>query len=198
MEPQTRRLALPNRIRYPTDCLFASSCSPPHFAMTQLLSATTLWLTPTETFTLLISCPCGRTIACALAQKACREGYTAIYQRLPRLFQELPLAKGDGSYSKLLNRLGKTDVLLLDDWGLAKLSAEQRRDLLEILEDRHGSRSTIVTSQLPLDQWHSSIGDSTLADAIMDRLVHNAYKIKLEGDSLRKQQANLTTTNEIE
>ena len=133
-----------------------------------------------------------------LKQKACREGYTAIYQRLPRLFQELPLAKGDGSYSKLLNRLGKTDVLLLDDWGLATLTAEQRRDLLEILEDRHGSRSTIVTSQLPLDQWHSSIGDSTLADAIMDRLVHNAYKIKLEGDSLRKQQANLTTTNEIE
>ena len=88
--------------------------------------------------------------------------------------------------------------LLLDDWGLAKLSAEQRRDLLKILEDRHGSRSTIVTSQLPLDQWHASIGDSTLADAIMDRLVHNAYKIKLEGDSLRKQQANLTTTNEIE
>ena len=137
-------------------------------------------------------------IACALAQKACREGYTALYQRLPKLFQELPLAKGDGSYIKLLNRLGKTDVLLLDDWGLATLTAEQRRDLLEILEDRHGSRSTIVTSQLPLDQWHASIGDSTLADAIMDRLVHNAYKIKLEGDSLRKQQANLTATNEIE
>jgi DNA replication protein DnaC len=137
-------------------------------------------------------------IGCALAQKACREGYTAVYQRLPRLFQELPLAKGDGSYSKLLTRLGKTDVLLLDDWGLAKLTAEQRRDLLEILEDRHGSRSTIVTSQLPLDQWHSSIGDSTLADAIMDRLVHNAYKINLKGESLRKKQANLTTTNEIE
>jgi DNA replication protein DnaC len=137
-------------------------------------------------------------IGCALAQKACREGYTAVYQRLPRLFQELPLAKGDGSYSKLLTRLGKTDVLLLDDWGLAKLTAEQRRDLLKILEDRHGSRSTIVTSQLPLDQWHASIGDSTLADAIMDRLVHNAYKINLKGESLRKKQANLTTTNEIE
>ena len=137
-------------------------------------------------------------IACALAQKACREGYTAIYQRIPRLFQELPLAKGDGSYSKLLNRLGRTDVLLLDDWGLSKLTAEQRRDLLEILEDRHGSRSTIVTSQLPLDQWHSSIGDSTMADAIMDRLVHNAYKIKLEGESLRKKQTHLTSTNKIE
>ncbi len=127
-------------------------------------------------------------IACALAHQACRAGYTAIYQRIPRLFQELPLAKGDGSYSKLLNRLGKTDVLLLDDWGLSKLTAEQRRDLLEILEDRHGSRSTIVTSQLPLDQWHNSVGDATLADAIMDRLVHNAYKIKLEGESLRKNK----------
>lgn len=137
-------------------------------------------------------------IACALAQKACREGYSALYQRIPRLFQELPLAKGDGSYSKLLTRLGKIDVLLLDDWGLAKLTAEQRRDLLEILEDRHGTRSTIVTSQLPLDQWHASIGDATLADAIMDRLVHNAYKINLKGESLRKKQAKLTTTNEIE
>jgi hypothetical protein len=106
-------------------------------------------------------------------------------------------ALGFGLLKYLANqdRLGKTDVLLLDVWGLAKLTAEQRRDLLEILEDRHGSRSTIVTSQLPLDQWHASIGDSTLADAIMDRLVHNAYKIKLEGDSLRKQQADLTTTN---
>ena len=133
-------------------------------------------------------------IACALAQKACREGYTAWYQRLPRLLQELPLAKGDGSYAKLLARLAKTDVLVLDDWGLAKLTAEQRRDLLEILEDRHGSRSTVITSQLPLDQWHAIIGDATLADAIMDRLVHNAYKINLRGESMRKKQAKLTNT----
>jgi DNA replication protein DnaC len=137
-------------------------------------------------------------IACALAQKACREGYTAWYQRLPRLLQELPLAKGDGSYAKLLARLAKTDVLVLDDWGLAKLTAEQRRDLLEILEDRHGSRSTVITSQLPLDQWHAIIGDATLADAIMDRLVHNAYKINLRGESMRKKQANLTNTEEKE
>jgi len=137
-------------------------------------------------------------IACSLAQKACREGYTALYQRLPRLFQELPIAKGDGSYSQLLNKLGKIDVLLLDDWGLAKLTAEQRRDLLEILEDRHDSRSTIVTSQLPIEKWHASIGDSTLADAIMDRLVHNAYKINLKGESLRKLKKNLTETKEIE
>jgi hypothetical protein len=102
-------------------------------------------------------CLKNRLLQAKLKQKAFREGYTAVYQRLPGLFQELPLAKGDGSYSELLNRLVKTDVLLLDDWGLAKLSAEQRRDLLEILEDRHGSRSTIVTSQPPLDQWHASI-----------------------------------------
>ena len=137
-------------------------------------------------------------IACALAQKACREGYTATYLRVPRLLQEMTLSKGDGSYNKLFNKLGKTDVLLLDDWGLATLTPEQRRDVLEILEDRHGSHSTLVTSQLPLDQWHANIGDATLADAIMDRLVHNAYKINLTGESLRKKQANLTTTKEME
>ena len=137
-------------------------------------------------------------IACALAQKACREGYTALYQRTPRLLQALGLAKGDGSLNKLFNQLSKADVLILDDWGLSKLSAEQRRDCLEILEDRHGSRTTIVTSQLPIEQWHDSIGDSTLADAIMDRLVHNAYKLNLKGESLRKKQVNLTAIKEIE
>ena len=137
-------------------------------------------------------------IACALAQKACREGYTAWYQRLPRLLQELPLAKGDGSYAKLMARLAKTDVLVLDDWGLSKLTAEQRRDLLEILEDRHGSRATVITSQLPLDQWHGIIGDATLADAIMDRLVHNAYKINLRGESMRKKQSKLTDNEHTE
>jgi DNA replication protein DnaC len=154
-----------------------------------------------KAFNILITGPTGvgkSWIACALAQKACREGHTVLYLRLPRLLQDLALAKGDGRYNKLFNRIGKIDVLLLDDWGLATLTAEQRRDLLEILEDRHGSHSTLITSQLPLDQWHASIGDSTLADAIMDRLVHNAYKIHLKGESLRKKQANLTTTNKIE
>lgn len=131
-------------------------------------------------------------IACALAQKACREGFTALYLRLHRLLQELPIAKGDGSYTKLLARLAKIDVLILDDWGLAKMTAENRRDLLEILEDRHDSRSTIITSQLPIDQWHEVIGDPTLADAIMDRIVHNAYKINLKGESMRKRKADLT------
>ena len=103
------------------------------------------------------------------------------------------MAKGDGTYAKLLTRLAKIDVLILDDWGLCQLVAEQRRDLLEILEDRYDNRSTIVTSQLPLDQWHHIIGDATLADAIMDRLVHNAYKINLKGESMRKRKTRLTT-----
>jgi DNA replication protein DnaC len=131
-----------------------------------------------------------------LAHKACRHGYSALYLRLPRLLQEMPIAKGDGSYPKLLRTLAKTDVLILDDWGLSKLSAEQRRDLLEILEDRHDTRSTLVTSQLPIDQWHQSIGEPTLADAILDRLVHNAYKIKLKGESMRKQKVKLTLHTE--
>jgi len=137
-------------------------------------------------------------LACALAHKACREGYTAQYVRLTRLLRELTIAKGDGQYSKLLTSLAKVDVLILDDWGLMKLSAENRRDLLEVLEDRHGRRSTIATSQLPIEEWHGIIGDATLADAILDRLVHNAYKINLRGESMRKQQAKLTGTETSE
>jgi len=150
---------------------------------------------------LLITGPTGvgkTWVACALAQKACREGFTSLYLRLPRLLQELPIAKGDGTYTRLMTRLAKVDVLILDDWGLSKLIAEQRRDLLEILEDRHDNRSTIVTSQLPLDQWHHIIGDPTLADAILDRLVHNAYKINLKGESMRKNKSKLTAPTRSE
>ncbi len=130
-------------------------------------------------------------LACALAQKACRDGYSALYQRLPRLLQSLAIAKGDGRYPKLLASLAKIDVLILDDWGLAKLTAENRRDLLEMLEDRHGARSTLATSQKPIEKWHDMIGDPTLADAILDRLVHNAYKINLKGESMRKHRSKL-------
>lgn len=154
-----------------------------------------------EKLNILITGPTGvgkTWLACALAQKACREGYTVLYLRLPRLLQELPLAKGDGSYPKRMATLAKTDVLVLDDWGLSKLIPEQQRDLLEILDDRHGTRSTLVTSQLPVDKWHDIIGDPTLADAILDRLIHNAYKINLKGESMRKQKARLTTTTESE
>ncbi len=131
-------------------------------------------------------------LACALAQKACRDGYSALYRRLPRLFQELALAKGDGSYAKQMQSFAKTHVLLLDDYGLATLSSEQRHDLLEILEDRQGVNSTLVTSQLPVDHWHETIGDPTLADAILDRLIHNAHRINLKGESLRKTKSSLT------
>jgi len=137
-------------------------------------------------------------IACALAQKACREGYTALYLRLPRLFEELSLAHGDGRFTKLIAGFAKTDLIILDDWGLAKLTAEQRRDLLELLDDRHGNRSTLVTSQVPVDHWHEVIGDPTLGDAILDRLVHNAYRINLKGESMRKRHAKLTPTSPSE
>jgi DNA replication protein DnaC len=131
-------------------------------------------------------------LACALAQNACRKGYTALYFRLPRLLHELSIAKADGRYSKLLTSIARTDLLVLDDWGLSKFIKEQRHDLLEILEDRNGLRSTLVTSQLPVKHWHEVIADPTLADAILDRFVHNAYKLNLKGDSMRKKLSKLT------
>ena len=115
-----------------------------------------------------------------------------LYLRTPRLLHDLAIARGDGRYTKLLAAFAKTDLLVLDDFGLAKLNAENRRDLLELLEDRYASRSTLVTSQLPLAQWHELLGDPTLADAILDRLVHNAYKLELNGGSMRKHHAVLT------
>ena len=131
-------------------------------------------------------------IACALAHSACRNGYSASYRRLPRLLTELAIARADGRYAKLLASLAKTALLVIDDWGVSKLSAENRRDLLEIVEDRHGLRSTIVTSQLPVAKWHAVIADPTLADAILDRLVHNAYQLNLKGESMRKSRSPLT------
>lgn len=131
-------------------------------------------------------------IACALANKACREGFSARYVRLPRLLQELGIARADGRYPKLLAELARTDLLVLDDWGLTPLNDEQRRDLLEILDDRFNARSTLVTSQLPIAHWHDYLGDPTLADAILDRLVHCAYKLDRNGESLRKHTAALT------
>ncbi|PAM57369.1 AAA family ATPase, partial [Acinetobacter baumannii] len=110
-------------------------------------------------------------LACALAHQACREGYSVRYLRLPRLLEELGLAHGDGRFAKLMSSYAKTALLLLDDWGLAPSTGEQRRDMLELLDDRYGQRSTLVTSQMPVDNWHELIGDPTLADAILDRLV---------------------------
>lgn len=129
-------------------------------------------------------------LGCAFAQKACREGYTAHYLRLPRLFEDLRLAHADGRYPKLMASLAKTDLLVLDDWGLTPLTDIDRRELLELLEDRHELRSTLVTSQLPVEAWHEAIGHPTLADAILDRLIHNAYRIELRGESLRRRRAS--------
>lgn len=125
-------------------------------------------------------------LGCALGHKACRDGRSVFYQRVPRLFEALALARGDGRHTRLLKTLARIDLLILDDWGLAVLSQAQRIDLLEILEDRNGRGSTIVTSQVPVDQWHEMIGDPTLADAILDRLVHNAHRFNMTGDSMRK------------
>ena len=127
-------------------------------------------------------------LACALAHKACREGFRALYLRAPRLFDDLAMAKADGRYRRVLAAYARIDLLVIDDWGLAGLTEEQRRDVLEILEDRHGLRSTIVASQLPIEKWHKVIGDPTLGDAILDRLVHSAHKLPLKGDSLRKKR----------
>jgi DNA replication protein DnaC len=126
--------------------------------------------------------------ACALAQKACRDGYSAVYHRVNRVFDELVVARASGTYPRYLKALQKRDVVVLDDFALLPLNQEQRKDLLEILEDRYEQKSTVVVSQIPVDQWYDSIGDSTFADAILDRLVHNAYKICLTGDSMRKKK----------
>jgi DNA replication protein DnaC len=125
-------------------------------------------------------------LACALGHKACRDGRSVFYQRVPRLFEALALARGDGRLGRMLKTLARVELLILDDWGLSVLTQSQRIDLLEILEDRNGRGSTIVTSQVPADQWHEVIGDPTLADAILDRLVHNAHRLNMTGESMRR------------
>ncbi len=131
-------------------------------------------------------------VASALAQQACRLGYSARYVRLSRLLPDLALARADGRYPKLLRDYAKTQLLILDDWGLAPLTAEGRRDLLELLDDRYNRQSTVVTSQLPVAAWHAYLNEPTLADAILDRLVHNAYTLNLTGESMRKRPTPLT------
>ena len=135
---------------------------------------------------------CGKTyLGCVLATQACRHGLSVRYFRTSRLLNALTIAHGDGRFTKLIQQLAKTDLLVLDDWGLEKLNLGHRNDLLEIMEDRHGLRSTLITSQVPVTQWHKSIGDATIADAILDRLLHNSHKIKLDGDSMRKTRSTI-------
>jgi DNA replication protein DnaC len=156
--------------------------------------ATSRWIA--EHRGLLVPGPCGigkSWLACALAQKACRDGYSVHYARVPRLFTELDLAHGDGRFARLFRMLVKVDLLVLDDWGPDRLSASQRRDLMEIVEDRHGRGSILITSQLPVASWHEVVGEPTLADAILDRIVHNAFRLELDGPSMRKLKAGEAT-----
>ena len=146
------------------------------------------WVEEHQTIAISGATGTGKTyVACALAQQACRKGYRAIYRRATRLNDELTLARADGTYSLVLSRFARTDVLVVDDWGMAPLKDQERRDLLEIVEDRYGSRATIMTSQLPPTKWHEHIGDPTVADAVCDRLLHNAHRLVLKGPSRRKE-----------
>jgi DNA replication protein DnaC len=131
-------------------------------------------------------------IACALAQRACREGYSCRYFRMPRLLQDLAVSRADGSYGKLMNTLSKTDLIILDDWGIQPLSDEGKRDFLEVIDDRYKTRSMIITSQLPIENWFEQIGDPTIADAIMDRIINSSYKFQLKGKSMRSEDPSLT------
>ena len=131
-------------------------------------------------------------LTCALAHKACLECYSSQYQRLPKLLTELSMARGDGRYPKVMAAFAKTDLLVLDDWGIDRPSREERLDLLELIEDRSGLKSTLIVSQVPVEKWHDLIGDPTVADAILDRLVHNAHRIELKGESMRKKYGALS------
>jgi DNA replication protein DnaC len=136
-------------------------------------------------------------LAEAFSNKACREGLTSVYYRSTRLFGELQIARGDGSYYKVLSRLAKFDLLAIDDWAVDPLTEQERRDFLEVMEDRHGLKSTFITSQYPISKWHDRIGEPTTADAILDRIVHNAHKISLKGDSMRKTRSKLDSSRTL-
>jgi DNA replication protein DnaC len=187
-----QRLLKGAQLRIPSACIEdvkSSAQKGLDHAMLRQLAACT-WIG--EHLNVLISGPTGvgkSYLACALGQAACRHGLKVTYRRLPRLFEELSLAKADGTYTKVLAKLAKADLLILDDLGTGTLREAQRHDLLEVFDDRYDVRSTVVTSQLPVAKWHEWIGDPTAADAILDRLVHNAYKLTLKGPSGRKEKA---------
>jgi DNA replication protein DnaC len=137
-------------------------------------------------------------IACALANSACRKGFSSLYMRAPRLFQEIAVARVDGSYPKLMNKILKAKVLIIDDFCITPIKGAESKDLLEVIEDRQGLCSTIISTQLPVEKWFEAIGDPTIADAVLDRLIHNAHKIDLTGDSMRKIRSSLTKKNKTE
>jgi DNA replication protein DnaC len=157
------------------------------------------WVKKAQNLLLTGPCGTGKTyIACALGHQACLKGYSVRYYRLPRLILALTQAKADGSYSKLLKTIASLEVLIIDDWGLEPLNGATRNDLMEIMDDRYEQMTTIIVSQLPTEQWYDAIGDNTLADAILDRLMHNAHRINLQGESMRKKMNSLTQVEHLE
>lgn len=187
-----QKLLYDAKLRIPSACLedvdFGAKRELDRAQVRQL--ATGRWIAERQNVIVTGPTGVGKTyLGCAFGQLACRLGFRVLYRRVPRLFEELALAHADGSYTRLLGRFAKADVLILDDWGLVPLSDQQRRDVLEILEDRHGARSTVVTSQLPVETWHDYIAHPTIADAVLDRLVHNAHKLAMKGPSRRKEKA---------
>jgi DNA replication protein DnaC len=191
----TRRLQLA-RLRDRNACMEDVDFRHPRGLDRTLLQrlATCEWIRKHQNLIVTGSTGCGKTfVVCALGHKACREGFSVLYRRVPRLLHELTIARADGSFPKLLARWAKTDVLILDDWGLAPLGSQERHDLLEVLEDRHTDRSTVIAAQLPLKDWHKYIGDPAVADAVLDRIVHAAHPLTLKGESMRKKRSPLTT-----
>jgi DNA replication protein DnaC len=185
---QRRRLQ-EAKLRLPQACLEDVEASPKRGLDRAMLRhlATGRWIADHQHVVITGATGVGKTyLACALGQQACRHGARVLYRRVPRLVEDLLLAHADGSYTTLLARLARTDVLVLDDWGLAPLADRQRHDLLEVLDDRDGTRSTVITSQLPRDRWHDYLGEPTVADAILDRVLHRAHTIELTGPSRRK------------
>ena len=151
------------------------------------------WLTHHQNLLITGSTGCGKTyLACALGHHHCQQGHSVYYFRLKELLEKMFLAQADGSYRKLVNKLADCDLLVLDDWGLEPLSAQQRSDLLELIDARHDSKSTLIASQLPLESWYPMIGESTHADAILDRIIHGSLRVELKGESMRKTRINLT------
>lgn len=194
LERENRRLT--NRLRQSR--LKESACiedidfkSPRGIEKSYILSLSDCeWIRRKQNIIISGSTGAGKTyLASALANKACREGFSAAYHRIPRLCEELAIGKGDGRYIKLLEQIAKVNVLILDDWGLMVFNENQRRDILEIVEDRYNLHSTIIVSQVPVEKWYEIIGEPTVADAIMDRLIHNAHKIEMKGSSMRKKKS---------